>query len=91
MEYANIKKEKKIFVEMRSGDLTENKGLLKPTIENVFLIASIFLVGELLIAKSGIPVLEMGINHLILFLVIVLVATFKGYSDEKKRNILRGE
>lgn len=90
MEFANTRK--KVFAEIHSGDLeTKSEGLLEPTIGNVSLVAVIFFVGEILITKSGIPILEMGINHLVLFLTIVLVATFKGYLDEEKKIILRGE
>lgn len=90
MEFVNIKK--KVFVEIHGGDLkTENEGLLKPTTKNISLVLMIFFIGEILITKSGIPILEMGINHLVLFLIIVLVAIFKSYSDEKKKIMLRGE
>jgi hypothetical protein len=89
MEFAN-QFQKKTVVSVETHE-AYNEGLLEPTIGNVSLVAVIFFVGEILITKSGIPILEMGINHLVLFLIIVLVATFKGYLDKKKKIMLRGE
>jgi len=90
VEFVHKKKKEFAVIPFNTIHRTQ-EGLLEPTTKNVSLIATIFIIGEILITKSGIPILEMGINHLVLFLLIVFVAVLKNYIDEKRRgNILSG-